>query len=90
MNTGVQGLAADIFKLALVRLDNSLENGGFESRIVLQVHDEIIIEAPDSELGEVSEIVRSTMRSVTSGAFEWNVPLEVHLTSAPTWADAKS
>ena len=47
MNAGIQGLAADIFKVALVRLDEAIEREGLESRIVLQVHDEIILETPD-------------------------------------------
>src|SRR4029079_11599974 len=44
MNAGIQGLAADIFKVALVRLDGTLEAGGFRSRVILQVHDEVIVE----------------------------------------------
>ena len=47
MNAGIQGLAADIFKVALVRLDEAIETAGIDSRIVLQVHDEIIVESPD-------------------------------------------
>ena len=49
MNAGIQGLAADIFKVALVRIDQALETGGFESRLVLQVHDEVIVEVPEAE-----------------------------------------
>ncbi len=85
MNAGIQGLAADIFKVALVRLDRRIDDAGLESRIVLQVHDEIIVEAPDSEVDEASELIRSTMRD----AFELCVPLEVDLKVATTWADAK-
>ena len=47
MNAGIQGLAADIFKVALVRLDRALEDGRYASRIVLQVHDEVLLEVPD-------------------------------------------
>ena len=47
MNAGIQGLAADIFKIALVRLDAALEDAGLASRIVLQVHDEIVVEAAE-------------------------------------------
>ena len=85
MNAGIQGLAADIFKVALVRLDRLIEESGLEARIVLQVHDEIIVEAPDSEVEPASELMRTTMR----GAFELCVPLEVDLKVAATWADAK-
>ena len=85
MNAGIQGLAADIFKVALVRLDRALDAGGLVSRIVLQVHDEIIVEAPDAEVEPASELTRDVMR----GAFELRVPLEVDLQVAGTWAGAK-
>ncbi len=85
MNAGIQGLAADIFKVALVRLDRALEAEGLASRIVLQVHDEIILESPDAELAPASELTRDVMR----GAFELRVPLEVDLQVAATWAGAK-
>ena len=48
MNAGIQGLAADIFKVALVRLDEALEAGGYDSRLVLQVHDEVLLEVPEA------------------------------------------
>ena len=85
MNAGIQGLAADIFKVALVRLDRALEDQGLASRIVLQVHDEIILESPDAEIAPASDLTREVMR----GAFELRVPLEVDLQVADTWAGAK-
>ena len=85
MNAGIQGLAADIFKVALVRLHRALDEEDLESRIVLQVHDEIILEAPEAEIGPASELTREVMR----GAFELRVPLEVDLQVASTWAGAK-
>ena len=85
MNAGIQGLAADIFKVALVRLHRALEDEELVSRIVLQVHDEIILEAPEAEIGPASELTREVMR----GAFELRVPLEVDLQVAGTWAGAK-
>ena len=85
MNAGIQGLAADIFKVALVRLDRAVEAQGLASRIVLQVHDEIILESPDAEVAPVSDLTRDVMR----GAFELRVPLEVDLQVATTWAGAK-
>ena len=85
MNAGIQGLAADIFKVALVRLDRALETEGLASRIVLQVHDEIILESPDAEIAPASDLTRDVMR----GAFELRVPLEVDLQVAATWAGAK-
>ena len=85
MNAGIQGLAADIFKVALVRLDEAIETSGIDSRIVLQVHDEIIVESPDSEVEQAAEMTTSIMRD----AFELRVPLEVDLQVATTWAGAK-
>ncbi len=85
MNAGIQGLAADIFKVALVRLDERLEASGLASRIVLQVHDEVILEVPPEEKEAATAIVLEEM----SGAFDLAVPLEVNLSYGATWADAK-
>ncbi len=86
MNAGIQGLAADIFKVALVRLDGALEEAGLASRLVLQVHDEVILEVPPDEETEVAEHTLTAMR----GAADLSVPLEVHLAWGLSWADAKS
>ena len=85
MNAGIQGLAADIFKVALVTLDAALEERGLRSAIVLQVHDEIIVEAPEAEVAEAGELMTTIMRD----AYELRVPLEIDLQVADTWADAK-
>ncbi|MDH3293631.1 MAG: DNA polymerase I [Acidimicrobiia bacterium] len=85
MNAGIQGLAADIFKVALVRLHRALTAGGFRSRLILQVHDEVILEVPPDERDKMAELVLDEMR----GAFELRVPLEVNLAFGPTWAAAK-
>ena len=86
MNSGIQGLAADIFKVAIVRLDNGLEAGGFESRLVLQVHDEVIVEAVVDEHQRVEALVRDSM----SNAADLAVPLEVNLAWGDSWASAKA
>ena len=85
MNAGIQGLAADIFKVALVRLDAALTEAVGEARIVLQVHDEIIVEAPASEMAVVGETTVRIMRA----AAELDVPLEVNLSHGRTWASGK-
>jgi DNA polymerase-1 len=85
MNAGIQGLAADIFKVALVRLDAALEAQGVSSRLVLQVHDEVILEVPPDEESSASSVVLEAMR----GAASLSVPLEVNLSWGSTWADAK-
>jgi DNA polymerase-1 len=86
MNAGIQGLAADIFKAALVRLDRGLEAAGLASRLVLQVHDEVILEVPPTEEAPAAGIVSGAM----TGAAEMSVPLEVHISWGDTWGDAKS
>ena len=85
MNAGIQGLAADIFKVALVKLDHVLEEAEMRSRIVLQVHDEIIIETVAGEEPEVERLTLDSMR----GATQLKVPLEVNLAWGKSWADAK-
>jgi DNA polymerase-1 len=86
MNAGIQGLAADIFKVALVAIDRALESAGHRSRLILQVHDEVLLEVPPDEHDAAAELVVREM----SGAAELRVPLEVNLTFGTTWADAKT
>ncbi len=85
MNAGIQGLAADIFKVALVRLDAALAERALSSRIVLQVHDEIIVESALAEAAEVAALTEEVMRS----AADLSVPLAVHVASGSSWAAAK-
>ena len=75
MNAGIQGLAADIFKVALVRLDERLVVDGLDSRLILQVHDEVLLEVPPAEVDEAGELVVEVM----AGAAQLCVPLEVNL-----------
>jgi DNA polymerase-1 len=85
MNAGIQGLAADIFKIALLGIDRALESENLQSRLVLQVHDEVIVEAPDSEVERVESLVLGIMQ----GAVELKVPLAVNSAWGLSWADAK-
>ena len=85
MNAGIQGLAADLFKLALVRLDRALEGRGLASRLVLQVHDEVILEVPPAEEDVAAELTREAM----VGVVELSVPLTVNLCWGRSWAEAK-
>ena len=85
MNAGIQGLAADIFKVALVRLDRLVRERRLRSRLVLQVHDEVILEVPPDEAEDASEITLDAMRD----ACELCVPLEVNLSWGANWAEAK-
>ena len=85
MNAGIQGLAADIFKIALVRISDAFEAANLKSRVILQVHDEVIIEAVASEKAVVEEIVLTQMKQAAS----LKVPLEVHSAWGNSWASAK-
>lgn len=85
MNAGIQGLAADIFKIALVRISDAFESVSLKSRVILQVHDEVIIEAVVSEKSVVEEIVLKQMKQAAS----LKVPLEVHSAWGASWASAK-
>jgi len=82
MNAGIQGLAADIFKVALVKLDRALERGGMRSRLVLQVHDEVIVEADGGEEATVAELTRDAL----THAVDLSVPLEVTMAWGDSWA----
>ncbi len=86
MNAGIQGLAADIFKLALIRLDHALTEANLEARLVLQVHDEVLVESPPQEAEQVEAIVRAAL----GGAGALRVPLELSLNWGDSWATAKS
>jgi len=85
MNAGIQGLAADIFKVALIRLDGALDDAGLRSRLVLQVHDEVIVEVPPEEETEVHRLTLDAMQ----GACRLSVPLEVNVSWGDSWAAAK-
>jgi DNA polymerase I len=86
MNSGIQGLAADIFKVALVRIDQALEEQFPGSRLVLQVHDEVLVEVPDGDRSVVGPVIIDIMRD----AADLDVPLEVNVSWGKTWAAAKS
>ncbi len=85
MNAGIQGLAADIFKLALVRLDRDFESHKLTSRLVLQVHDEVIVEVTPGEEHDVHRLTESAL----TGAADLKVPLTVSVATGPSWAAAK-
>jgi DNA polymerase-1 len=82
MNAGIQGLAADIFKVALVKLDGALERRGMRSRLVLQVHDEVIVEAVPEEEDVVAELTEDAL----THAVPLSVPLKVTMAWGDSWA----
>ena len=85
MNAGIQGLAADIFKVALVRIDQMLSELDVESRLILQVHDEVLVEVTPSE----KETVGAKVVELMHDAADLDVPLEVNVSWGHTWAAAK-
>lgn len=85
MNTPIQGSAADIIKKAMIDMDEALKDKGLKTRLLLQVHDELIFEAPEEEI----EILKELVPLVMENAVELSVPLKVDYSYGPTWFDAK-
>ena len=83
VNSPVQGSAADIVKQAMIQVTRALAEEGMASRLLLQVHDELIFEVPDGELDRSRELIREKMET----AVELTVPLRVSLEVGPTWGD---
>jgi DNA polymerase-1 len=83
INAPIQGTAADIMKIAMINLPRKLAEEGYASRILLQVHDELVLEAPDAELDAVTQLVRSVMEE----AYTLVVPLKVDVEIGPNWYD---
>jgi len=85
LNTPIQGTAADIIKVAMVRIREELRRRRLRARMILQVHDELVFEVPEKERAAVERVVRAGMESVC----ELSVPLKVHLGWGRNWAEAK-
>lgn len=85
MNTPIQGTAADIIKIAMINVDNRLKNSDMKSRLILQVHDELLIETAVEEEEKVYDILKEEMMN----AITLSVPLEIDIHSGTTWYDAK-
>ena len=83
INAPIQGTAADIMKIAMIRLYEKLQAGGFQARMLLQVHDELVLELPKEELAEIAPLVCEVMES----AYTLDVPLRVDVEAGPNWYD---
>jgi DNA polymerase-1 len=81
INMPIQGTAADIVKIAMIRLDEALRAGGFRSRLLLSVHDELLVEAPRDEVDRLVPVMRSTME----GALPLSVALTVDVKVGDSW-----
>jgi DNA polymerase-1 len=84
LNMPIQGTAADIMKLAMVNVDRALKKEALAARLVLQVHDELIVECPEEEAERVQKILKEEMENVVS----LSVPLTVDTKTGKTWAEA--
>ena len=85
MNAPIQGSAADIIKLAMVNVYNKIREKNLKSRIILQVHDELILNVPKDEIEVIKDLLKIEMENVLS----LSVPLEVDINIGDTWYDAK-
>ncbi|WP_315117663.1 DNA polymerase I [uncultured Clostridium sp.] len=85
MNSPIQGSAADIIKMAMVKVYNELKSRGLKSTLILQVHDELILNVYKDELDEVKSLLKESMENV----IELNVPLEVDIDEGENWYEAK-
>jgi DNA polymerase-1 len=84
MNSPIQGTAADIMKIAMIKVYQALKEAGLKSRLILQVHDELIVETLETEVEQVREILYQSMKNAAKLAVE----LEVDLHIGETWFDA--
>ena len=85
MNAPIQGTAADIIKIAMIRVSERLKREQLKSRLILQIHDELLIEAEKEEVEQVKTILREEMQ----GAAELSVRLEVDMHTGNNWYEAK-
>ncbi|HEQ2437754.1 TPA: DNA polymerase I [Streptococcus pyogenes] len=85
INSPIQGSAADILKIAMINLDKGLQAGGFRAKMLLQVHDEIVLEVPNDELTAIKKLVKDTMEA----AVDLAVPLCVDESTGQSWYEAK-
>jgi DNA polymerase-1 len=85
VNTPLQGTAADLIKMAMIRIDRHLTGNGCQTRLLLQVHDELVLESPQEEVDEIRRLVKNEMESV----YRLEVPLVVDTGVGPNWREAK-
>jgi DNA polymerase-1 len=85
MNTPMQGAAADLIKLAMIELDRRLPEENFKSRMILQVHDELLFEGPEKEIPRLTKLVKEVME----GVHELSVPVVAETKVGSNWRDMK-
>ena len=85
MNSPIQGTAADIIKIAMIRVNERLKKENFQSRLLLQIHDELLVETKKDEIESVKQILKEEMQYAT----ELSIPLEVEVKQGSDWYEAK-
>jgi len=88
INAPIQGTAADIIKRAMVRMQGELDRAGVKSKMLLQVHDELLFEVPDGEMEATKEVVKRVMEGAAEPAQSLAVPLIVDMGDGTNWGDA--
>ena len=86
VNTVIQGSAADLIKMAMLGVDRRLKAEGLRSRMLLQIHDELVFEAPDEELPALAKLASEAM----VGALSFDVPLRVDVAAGPNWLEVEA
>jgi DNA polymerase-1 len=85
MNAPIQGSAADLIKIAMIKMDKVLKERNLKSKMLLQIHDELIFQVPDDEL----EIMKDLIVNVMDNAMDLHVPLEASVNYGRSWYEAK-
>ena len=85
LNTPIQGTASDILKIAMINIYNEFNKKGLKAKIIIQVHDELLIDCPKNELEQVKEIVKDKMEN----SYKLSVPLKVDIEMGKNWYEAK-
>jgi len=88
INAPIQGSAADIIRRAMIRMDAALEQAKLSGNMLLQVHDELVFEVPDSEVSATIEVVRKVMTDAPHPYLQLAVPLQVDAKAAQNWDEA--
>ena len=83
VNTPLQGTAADIIKVAMIRIQNRIEELGLSAKMIMQVHDELVFETPEKEFQKTMPMIQAEMESV----MDLSVPLKVSIHSGKNWAE---
>ncbi len=85
INAPIQGSAADIVRLAMIAVQKALKAGEFKTKIILQIHDELLFEAPENEVNEVIPVIKYAMENI----LQFSIPLTVNIAAADNWYDCK-